>query len=175
MSLTFDLQTFQSLFPDSVSDKNGTAIKYTVEDSDYRIYNPTWSSNNTVLTVNLDHIRSGATDDHATLIVTYDSNAGIESIEGTWTAGNDGYTITKIVITAVDASAEFLGAVGALETVGISEAVANGIVEAFDTFCELFNTLSPIVVNLTDNGGRFYFMAVVCHTVNRMNASVTAS
>jgi hypothetical protein len=174
MHLSLDKQLFFSLFPNAESDKGGDAIKYTVEDSDYRVYYPTGKDgDNLTLILKLDHIRGGATDDHAELDITFNTDASINSISGTWKAGNDGYTIPKVVITTVDATAEFLGAVGALETVGISEAVANSIVAAFDGFCKLFNTLSPMIVKLSDDGGRFYFIAVVCHAVNRLSTSIT--
>ncbi|WP_019990392.1 hypothetical protein [Rudanella lutea] len=174
MSLSLNIGQFNSLFPDAESDKDGEAIKYTVEDSDYRIYNPTWQSGQPVLVVKMDHIRGGATDDHVELHITFDtSNASMVSIEGTWEAGNDGYQIPKVVIEVVDASAEILGAVGALETAGISEAAAQSAVAVFDGFCKLFNTLSELIVRMSDNGGRFYFTAVVCHTVNRLNSCVS--
>jgi hypothetical protein len=118
-----------------------------VEDSNYRVYDPSW--NNDALEIKIDHIRGGAT------------------------AGNDGYTIPKIVMEVVDTSAEILGAVGALETLGISKEAANGAVAAFDGFCKLFNTLSPWLVGRSDDGGRFYTLAVVCHAVNRACSSVS--
>lgn len=170
MKFSFDKSLFKSLFPNATvsSDK----VEYTVEDSKYRVYDPSWSGE--VLEIQIDHIRGGATDDHAYLELTFDStDAHLTSIAGTWKAGNDGYTIPKVVIEAVDATAEILGAVGAIETLGISEEVANGVVAAFDGFCKLFNTLSPILVGLSDDGGRFYTMAVVCHTVNRACSSVS--
>lgn len=174
MHLSIDLNAFYNQFPNASSDKGGDAIKYTVEDSDYRIYKPSGKDDDHwTIVVKLDHIRGGATDDHAEIDVTFNTDASIKSISGTWKAGNDGYTIPKVVIDTVDTSAEILGAVGAIETVGISEEVANSIVAAFDGFCKLFNTLSPMIVKLSDDGGRFYFMAVVCHTINRLSSSIS--
>lgn len=170
MKLSFDLGLFTSLFPNS--DLSTDKVEYTVEDSNYRVYNPSWKDG--ALEIKIDHIRGGATDDHANLSLTFDpTDARLTSISGTWQAGNDGYTIPKVVIETVDATAEILGAVGAIESAGISEEVANAVVAAFDGFCKLFNTLSPILVGLSDDGGRFYTMAVVCHTVNRACSSVS--
>ncbi|TDB64065.1 hypothetical protein [Arundinibacter roseus] len=177
MSVTFNQQNFTSLFPGAVSAKNGTAIEYTVEDSTYRIYNPSITSNSssaTTFDLQLDHVRGGATDDHVQLTVTFNGSAVVQSVAYTWTPGNDGYQIPKGVIEAVDITAEVLGAVGALETAGISEAAAQEIVETFDTCCKIFNELSTHIVKWTDNGGRFYFLPVVCHTFNRLCVSVSA-
>lgn len=174
MSLRLDLTGFYNQFPNHTSDKDGTAITYTVEDSDYRIYQPTQSGN--VFTINLDHIRGDATDDHATLIVEFDDTKGcIKSYSGTWTAGNDGYVIPKQVIELVDTGAEILGAVGAIETAGISEEAAQAVVADFDTFCKLFNFISKQIVKLSDDGGRFYFTAVGCHAVVRLGTSVSVA
>jgi len=173
-SLKFDLQGFNNLFPSATSAKNNTAIEYTVEDSDYRIYNPQQSADTKTFTIKLDHIRGGATDDHIDLSVTFDDFGVINSISYTWSAGNDGYQIPKTVIKAVDITVEIAGAVGALETAGISEEVAAGILEAFDFCCAAYNKISKIVVNWSDNGGRFYFVAVACHTINRLCSSVSA-
>ena len=173
-SLKFDLNGFNSLFPSATSAKNNTAIEYTVEDSNYRIYNPQQSADSKTFTIKLDHIRGGATDDHIDLTVTFDDFGVINSISYTWTAGNDGYQIPKTVIKAVDITVEIAGAVGALETAGISEEVAAGILEAFDFCCAAYNKISKIVVNWSDNGGRFYFVAVACHTINRLCSSVSA-
>lgn len=170
MGLSFDQNKFSTQFPDGkVSSDN---VTYTVEDSDYRVYNPSWK--NGELQIQIDHIRGGATDDHVYLSLAFNaSDASLSSISGSWKAGNDGYTIPKIVVTAVDVTAAVLGAAGALETAGISEAAAAAAVAAFDGFCKLFNKLSPLIVGLSDDGGRFYTIAVTCHTLSRACASVS--
>ena len=171
MSLSFNISKFQSLFPNA--DVSSSKVEYEVEDSQYRVYNPTWDSQQKALVIRIDHIRGGATDDHAELSLTFNGDASLAAISGTWKAGNDGYKIPQVVIGAVDLTAEIIAAAGAVETGGTSEVVLNVAVAAFDGFCELFNTLSPILVKLSDDGGRLYTMAVVCHTVNRACSSIS--
>ena len=72
MHLSIDLNAFHNQFPNASSDKDGDAIKYTVGDSDYRIYNPTGKGDDhCTVAVKLDHIRGGITDDHAELDVRF--------------------------------------------------------------------------------------------------------
>lgn len=173
MSLHFSNSTFQHLFPSATikSDR----VEYEVEDSQYRVYNPTWNDQQNALVIKIDHIRGGATDDHAELSLTFNHDACLTSISGTWKAGNDGYKIPQVVIGAVDLTAEIAAAAGAVETGGASEVVLNVAVAAFDGFCELFNALSPMLVKLSDDGGRLYTMAVACHTVNRACSSISVN
>ncbi|MBD2721117.1 hypothetical protein [Hymenobacter armeniacus] len=172
MSLKFNLSTFTSLFPDATVSSDH--VMYEVEDSNYRVYNPSLSG--TTLTIKVDHIRGGATDDHAVLTLAFDGGtARLTNLQASWTTGNDGYQIPDVVVKVVDDTAELLGAIGAIETAGISEEAAQVAVAAFDGFCKLFNKLSPLIVGLSDDGGRFYTMAVVCHTVNRACSSMSVN
>jgi hypothetical protein len=176
MAATFDLNHFISLFPGASTHKDGTAIEYTVQDSTYRIYNPDVSNDGTSLTldVKLDHVRGGATDDHVGLSLVFDSSAILQSVTYTWEAGNDGYTIPKTVVVAVDAGIEALGGAGAVETAGVSVVVAQAAVVIFDTCALVYNQISKKMVAWTDNGGRFYFLPVVGHCINRLGSSVSA-
>ncbi|WP_188768471.1 hypothetical protein [Emticicia aquatilis] len=169
MSVKFNLNTFKSLYPNSKS--YSEYLEYKVEDSQYRVYNPTVKANN-VLYVKLDHIRADATDDHVELTVEFDTNASIKHVSYTWKKGNDGYQISDTAISIVDDSLELLGAVGALETFGLSEELALDAKEAFDFCAKAFNDISTAVVKWNDNGGQLYFVAVVSHTINRLCSSV---
>lgn len=172
MSLRFDKNAFTAAFPNATT--HDKYIQYTVEDSDYKVHYPKWSSDGLTASMQIEHVRAGATDDDVELTVVYDgSTANIASVDGKWNAGNDGYTIPSIVIRVVDDVVEMVGAAGAVETLGVSEEVAADVIVAFDAFAWLFNKLSPIVVKLSDNGGRFYTTAVVCHAVNRLTANVS--
>ncbi len=176
MAVTFDLDHFISLFPGASIQKDGTAIEYTVQDSTYRIYNPDVSNDGTSLTldVKLDHVRGGATDDHVELSLVFDTSAVLQSVAYSWEAGNDGSTIPRSVVVAVDAGIEVLGAAGAVETGGVSVAVAQGAVVVFDTCALVYNQIAKHMVKWTDNGGRFYFLPVVGHCINRLGSSVSA-
>jgi len=176
MSYTFNKATFRSLYPDCDETKDGTAIEYKVEDSNYRIYYPTniiKTSTTLQMTVQLDHIRGGATDDHVTLVLNYDAQAHLSSVSYTWEAGNDGYQIPETLITAVDIVFDVAGLLGAFETAGISEEVAEGTKEVFDVCCKAYNDISKIVVKWSDNGGRMYFIPVVCHSIIRLTQSLS--
>lgn len=174
MSVKFSKSTFKNLFPGATSAKNDTALEYKVEDSKYRIYYPVVSDDN-VLYVKLDHIRTDATDDHVNLYAAFDSKGNLSKIKYNWEKGNDGYQIPDQVIKAVDITFDVLGLVGAFETAGISEEIAEGAKEAFDVCAEAFNDISSIVVKWSDNGGRLYFVAVVCHTLNRLCSSISVN
>ncbi len=169
MGLKFSLSTFKSLYPNSKS--YSEYLEYKVEDSLYRVYNPTVKADN-VLYVKLDHIRADATDDHVELTVEFNTNASIKQVNYNWQKGNDGYQIPDKAIKAVDITFEVVGAVGALETFGLSEELALDAKEAFDFCAKAFNDISTAVVKWNDNGGQLYFVAVVSHTINRLCSSV---
>jgi hypothetical protein len=174
MSVKFSKSTFKSLFPGAKTDKNDTGLEYKVEDSKYRVYYPKVTADN-VLYVKLDHIRADATDDHVDLYVEFNSNGSIKQITYSWEKGNDGYQISDKVIKAVDITFEVAGALGALETAGISEELALDAKEAFDFCAKAFNDISAVVVKWNDDGGRMYFVAVVCHTINRLCSSISVN
>ena len=170
MGLKFSLSTFKSLYPNSKSDSE--YLEYKVEDSKYRVHNPTVKADN-VLNVKLDHIRADATDDHVELTVEFSSSGTLKNVSYNWKKGNDGYQISDTAISIVDDSLELLGAVGALETAGLSEELALDAKEAFDFCAKAFNDISTAVVKWNDNGGQLYFVAVVSHTINRLCSSVS--
>ena len=178
MKFSFDKNAFKAQYPDADETKDDKAIEYKVEDSNYRIYYPTVTDKSTstvTLLVKLDHIRGGATDDHVDLTLVYDTQAQLVSVSYTWEAGNDGYQIPEALITAVDITFDVAGLVGAFETAGISEEVAEATKKVFDVCCKAFNDISKVVVKWSDNGGRMYFIPVVCHTISRLSNSVSVS
>jgi hypothetical protein len=67
-----------------------------------------------------------------------------------------------------------LGTTGAIETLGISEEAADTFVDVFDFVTGAFNKIANFVYKVTDNGGQFYFLAVVCHTLNRICTTVSS-
>ncbi|MER0439650.1 hypothetical protein [Emticicia sp. W12TSBA100-4] len=172
MSVKFNLNTFKSLYPNSKS--SSEYLEYKVEDSQYRVYNPTVKADN-VLNVKLDHIRADATDDHVELTVTFSPTGTINKVDYDWTKGDDGYQVPDKLIKVVDGTLEIIGAVGALETFGLSEELALDAKEAFDFCAKAFNEISTAIVKFNDNGGQLYFVAVVSHTINRLCSSVSAN
>ena len=173
MKLSFNQGTFTASFPNSQVKKD--AVEYEIMDSEYRVKNPTWEEGSlTDLRIKVDHIRAGATDDHVTLVLTFDpATSRLQSVSADWEAGGTGVQIPAVVVTAVDTAAAIFAATTAPETLGLSEVAMAVAVGAFDISCELFNILSPALLKLSDDGGRFYTLAVVCHTVNRACSSVS--
>ncbi|WP_133257069.1 hypothetical protein [Hymenobacter edaphi] len=178
MSLQFDLGKFQKLFPNAQVSSN--KVEYTIQDSDYRVYNPTWNGNKTELSMQIDHIRNNATDDHANLVLTFNPDGTLQQVAGDWEAGGDGFKIPPVVVLAVDSAAAVIvagAAVAAPETAGLSAAVGlvvTAAAVAFDVYSALFNYISPKLIKLSDDGGRLYTTAVVCHAVNRACSCVSA-
>ncbi len=172
MSVKFNLNTFKSLYPNSKSYSD--YLEYKVEDSNYRINYPTQKPDN-VLFIVLDHIRADATDDHVELTVKFSPSGTINKVTYSWQKGNDGYQVPENLVKVVDGTLEIIGAVGALETFGLSEELALDAKEAFDFCAKAFNDISTAIVKFNDNGGQLYFVAVVSHTINRLCSSVSAN
>lgn len=181
-SMNFDLNTFNSLFPDakSVTKSAGDAIEYEVADSTYRIYNPQISANPQTpdllsLSIKMDHDVNGATDDHVEFLANFDTTGTLVSItDFSWDAGGT-FAISDGVIAAVDSTAYSIALLAAVETDGGSLEVAQDFVDDFDTLCKIFNDTFKFIALFTDNGGRFYFIPVICHTVNRLCAAISVS
>jgi hypothetical protein len=180
-SLGFDMDTFISLFPNEYDDTpafSDTAIGYQTQDCEYRIYQPQISypdENSMAVYLEIDHIIGMSTDDKVTLTLNFTLDGIVSVTNYTWDAGS-GYQIPNGVVKAVDLGAEVAGALGALESAGISEAAAQEFVETFDTCVKVFNDVSKLLNKASENdGGRFYFIPVVCHIINRICSSVTKS
>lgn len=178
--LTVDLSKFRSLYPDNYDDSttSGNAFGYQTQDAQYRIYFPVLQSLdafNLTVVVQIDHIISGATDDHAVITMTFDSEGLLTQVSGTWDAGS-AYQIPNWLVKGVDVSAKVLGALGAFESGFISEEAADEFVEAFDIACKAFDAVFNIISSISESdGGRFYMIPVVCHTIFRVCASITDS
>ncbi|MFN3851869.1 MAG: hypothetical protein ACK4NY_20695 [Spirosomataceae bacterium] len=180
-SLGFNVDTFTSLFPnhvDATPPFGDKAIGYQTQDAEYRIYLPQVSypdESSMSIYVQIDHIIGMSTDDHVTLNLSIGMDGTVKVTNYTWDAGS-AYQIPNSVVKAVDLGAEVAGALGALESAGISEAAAQEFVETFDTCVKVFNDISNLMNKWSENdGGRFYMIPVVCHVINRICYSVTKS
>lgn len=177
-----DLTKFNSLFPNHFSDKSNS-IAYIIEDSTYRIYNPDPSVNNSstfalqdtlgvTYRMKLDHENTFAIDEHAQFDVNFNNSGVIQQISNfSWSAGG-AFNISQAFIKIVDDTAWYLGTAGALETLGISEEAAAEFVETFDFICNTFNKIASLIFKAEDDGGQFYFLPVICHTINRLCTSI---
>jgi len=187
MGVSFSSKTFESLYGVSAgNDKNGTAIQFASQDATYRVYIPgadtgkssatTDSAGNLTLKLEQDHIRHGLTqtDDVSKTELVFDDMGNITSCQQDGSIDDGGaITIPKWIPKALDITVELLGALGALESAGISEAAAQEVVADITTFCDTFNKVSAFVAKWTDDGGRLNFPAVICHDMNKACCSVT--
>lgn len=174
MSLQFHDGAFVQSFPHAqvYSDH----LEYKVEDAEYRVYNPIWDGKTGKMTIQVDHKRGDATDDHTILHLNFDLQKGfLANYSSEIQLGNDGYTIPEYVTVPIDFTVDVLGQLGAIETMGISDVVADSVMAAFDGFCTLYNTTSQLGVAGNDGGGRLYMAAAVSHVLNRACSCVSVN
>ncbi|HVG59328.1 MAG TPA: hypothetical protein VNA24_12285 [Hyalangium sp.] len=175
-TIKLDLNALGKLYPDGWNDKSGKAAKFDSEDSEYRTYQPEAAKSNDgsiQLTVQEDHIRGGATDDHVELKVTYGPDGTMETVSMDWTAGSGGYQIPDWAITltadavavSVDLIVDLLSEGAAIELDPEIAKVASKIVE---TVGKAYNFFSKTIVNWSDDGGRLNFIAVANHNLNKL-------
>ncbi len=176
-NLRFDAGAFKAAFPDNYGDRTASnCFDYMSQDAEYRIKTPVWQYpdwNTVVVTINIDCIVSSGSDDHLAMTVSMDGTGKLLGISSSGQTGS-GYQIPQGVIKGVDDTVELAGAVGALETCGISEEAAEEFTEVFDAVCKTYNYLSGVMYKIsTDNDGAFYLNPVGCHAVNRLLAAVS--
>jgi hypothetical protein len=177
-SLGFDQDTFFDSFPGAIAmkDTSGDYYHYMTQDCGYdiRITGISYSPTSIVITFRLDYDLAGH-NDKVNLTLEVDSTGAMVSVTYDYEQGG-AIQIPSSVIKAVDVSAEVLGAVGALETAGISEEAANSFIEAFDTFCDVFNKISNGLYKLSEaNDGRFYLVAACTQMLCRALPCVTGT
>jgi hypothetical protein len=187
MTAKFDEKLFKSLYtgPHTKTDaKDGTAIEYVGEDSEYRVYIPGKKKDKSTLEAQpggglklvlvQDHIiHVTSKDDHANVYLTFDAHGKITDYSHEISI-EDGKvnTIPDWVPKVIDLGVEALGALGALETAGISEVAAQEVVADIKKFCDTFNKIITKWAHLADDGGRLNFPAEVCHNMNKAAVSV---
>jgi hypothetical protein len=186
---------FFEQYPQFSSDKGGSAMKFTVQDSEYRIYSPsvhvTDNGNLWTVQVKMDHIRGGDVDDHCTLNLWFQKDgaytqpptADISFSGDNWeSAINFVGQCVDVVLEATGAVEEVvsagLGIAFAPETVGGSVALAVAtdvatlaISTAIDVSFQLSGKLASYLEKLTDDGGRAYFSDVIAHAFARLQCA----
>lgn len=179
-------------YPHFSSDKGGSAIKFTDQDSEYRIYAPsihvTDNGNLWTVQVKMDHLRGGDADDHCTLNLWFQKDgaytqpptADIQFSGDNWeSAINFIGQCVDVVLEVTNGVEEVvsggLGIVFAPETVGGSVALAVAtdvatlaISTAIDVSFQLSGKLASYLEKLTDDGGRAYFSDVIAHAFARL-------
>lgn len=177
-NLGFNEDLFYNAFPGALKmeDSSGPYYHYTTQDCGYdiRITSQSYDATTMTMSFRIDYDLTGH-NDKVNLDLVINSDGSFNSVSYEYEQGG-AVQIPKAFITAVDVSAEVLGAVGALETAGISEEAANSFIEAFDTFCKVFNKISNGLYKLSEsNDGRFYMVAVCTQTLCRAFSAVTTN
>lgn len=176
----FDLQGFYLLFPGYVpySDTSGGYITYMTQDCSYDVRRTSEACDDSTYTVSfrVDYCITAGKNDKLLLNITVNADGSLNKVTYSYTQSDGAVQIPDSVIKAVDKTAELLGAVGALETAGISEEAAEDFMAAFDTFCKVFNEVTKVLYKASQlNDGRFYMLAVGLHTLCRGFASIKKS
>lgn len=174
----FDYEKFFAYFPNATTllDTSGYYKYYLTQDCGYdiRITGQSFTSTTMILSFRIDYELVGH-NDKVTLDLEVNTDGTLNQITYEYEQGG-AVQIPSSVIKAVDVSAEVLGAVGALETAGISEEAANSFIEAFDTFCDVFNKVSNGLYKLSEaNDGRFYLAGVGTQLLARALSSITVN
>jgi len=188
MTVGFDNDTFMSRNGVTAgNDQNGNAIKFSSQDSDYRVYIPgkdatksTTSYNSAgqmILTLAVDHIIGSelSKDDHSTATMTFDTDGSLLKTDMAVSfEDSDPLTIPQWLVTDVDVTVALLGLVATPETDGDSLVEAAKVIKDINDFVTTFNNITSNIRKFTDDGGRLNFPAVVAAEMNRACVSVTA-
>ncbi len=187
-----DKQNFCDAFPNG--SLSGSTVKYVIANDTFSVdYPDTIQSATQVLPnyydnidtdnlpadgwtrfdVNLEHKNVMGMNDTASFTLFFDNSSELVSIQNfVWHSNDGSYEIDDTTIATVDLDLEVLGDETAIETCGITIVVANVLAGVFDTASSIFNHLSAAIFNKNDDGGRYYFLPVICHTINRISTTV---
>ena len=188
-----DFATLYSLYPYPTSKVTNDNIAYVVEDSTYKIDEPEFIDQSATqqLSVYLiddttdlptdgwtkyhvyqQHENTGSHNDKAEYDVYFDNNGRLISIQRFQWSSDGAFQVPQTIIKSVDLVAWYLGTASSLVTFGVGEEVADTFIEVFNFVCNLFNKIAGAIYKATDNGGQFYFLPVICHTLNRICTTV---
>ena len=184
-------KAFKEQFPSFKDDKNDTAIAFTAQESNYRVYMPTYTHSNGQyhFQLKIDHIRGFAEDDHCTLTISTDetgtyiaaptsqislgTNGITEVVEwvglGAELIFDAGSTIAISIISFLLAP-ETMGASVAVGLVTEAEALAAGY--ALNYTFQQFAQFSDQLADEMDDGGRAYFVDIIAHTTLRFQSAL---
>lgn len=188
-----DFTTLYSLYPYPTSKSTDDDIEYVVGDSTYKIDEPEFQYQSTtqLLSVYLmgdstvlptdgwtmyhvyqQHENTGAHNDKAEYDAYFDNDGRLVSIQLFQWSSDGAFQVPQTVIKSVDVVAWYFGTASSLVSFGVGKKVADAFVEVFDFVCNVFNKIANAVYEATDNGGQFYFLPVICHTLNRICTTV---
>lgn len=188
-----DFETLYKLYPDPSSKATDSDVAYVVGDSTYKIDEPEFIDQSTTqqLSVYLiddtsdlptdgwtkyhvyqQHENTGSFDDKAEYDIYFDNNGRLVSIQRFQWSSKGAFQVPQTLIKSVDLIAWYVGTASSLVSFGVGEEVAATFVKIFDFVCNVFNKIANVVYKATDNGGQFYFLPVICHTLNRICTTV---
>lgn len=140
--------------------KNGTAYEYNTQGSNYRVYRPDISSTGNsgyYVSLKLDHIRGWASDDHAKIMMDFDSSGMILKAGSEVQIANDKiFTNTLNVLNDLP-----------------PEQRSNKYVAIATTATKLFDAIYADMLALGESGGRLYFPEVIKHNMNQIGNVIT--
>lgn len=188
-----DFTLLSALYPSPSS--NDDAFSYYVEDAKYKITSlevsrsatqdftgddAGYDTSNfptvgwTCYHVELEHPNTGGASDKAKMDIFFANDGSVIAIQNFYMSNADdaAFNINETTIKAVDLTLKVIGLAADGETDGISSEVTKEIQNVFDNFCGLFNKVCAALFKFTDDGGRFYFIATICHTFNRISSIV---
>lgn len=189
-----DSKTLYNLYPSPTSDESDSKITYMVEDSTYSVDYPDYQYQSadqgtsiygdethddtstlpqngwTKYHVHMEHDIHLAWNDTADFDIYFDNAGNIVQIGNfNWTS-NGAFDVPSTVIKSVDAIGAYLSA--SLSLIGVDTSVIDDFIDGFNFVCNAFNTIAKKVYQFSDNGGQFYFLPVICHTINRIASTV---
>jgi hypothetical protein len=188
-----DFATLYNLYPYPTSKSTDDDIEYVVEDSTYKIDEPEFLEQSTTQLLSVyenddttdlptdgwtkyhvhqEHENTGSHNDKAEYDAYFDNNGKLVSIQRFEWSSDGAFQVPQTIIKSVDLVAWYLGTASSLVSFGVGEEVADTFVDVFNFVCNVFNKVSDVIYKATDNGGQFYFLPVICHTLNRVCTTV---
>lgn len=185
-----------ALYPSgwNAKDSDGhPCAEFSSADSQYRAKQPKWTpliDGSGTAVMNMDHIRGGEEDDHATLTVVFSPTGDMVSADFTWTLGGSwAIQLGSIVVvhiegkvsddagaavaTGISALVDLLSDGALVELDPIIEVVVTRIVSAY--VMSMFSNLNAMIMKDLEkkDDGRENFIAVANQNLNKLCASMS--
>lgn len=179
---------FLALYPgsDETTRSGDPCIEFYAQDAQYRIYYPTIQQSGNVVSfqLNLDHIRSGGSDDHAVVTFKMDTQGNfVEKITITYDMSSGAYNVPDWVLNLVDDGIDeladeaivFLDGAEVVLTAGIgtelvipTDILILAGAEVLTFAVNHINNVIDKLFGLSDDGGTMYFSSAVAHSIGRL-------
>jgi hypothetical protein len=158
-----DLDKLGDAFPQKWDDKSGKAAEFTSQDSQYRLYQPDTkpaSGGGLLVYVKMDHIRGNQKDDHAQVTVEFDKEGKLVSTTPQVQLADDPDIPSSVIRLATMAA---IGGLTALDAAAVQ------------VVARTYNKLAEQMSDITDDGGRMNFPAVIAHMVNTVSGCINVN